>query len=232
MPSTYPDCLSDNSLIRANGISCIDKKDGRPLLNATNFELCDGDRVAVSGASGSGKSVFLRSIALLDSLDEGIVLWRNKAISRSEIPRYRRNVCYLPQRPAMLEGTVEENLRYPFSLRVYQDLKFDRGAVVRLVEEAGRNDRFLGKRACELSGGEAQIAAFIRVLQLKPDVLLFDEPTASLDPESTGYIESLVAAWHNSSRAYIWVSHDHEQARRMSQRRLTMSAGILSERAS
>ena len=92
-------------------------------------------------------------------------------------------------------------------------------------------DDFLDKRASELSGGEAQIAALIRVLQLAPDVLLLDEPTASLDPASAREIEALVDAWFagNPARASIWVSHDPEQALRVGARQLTMARGRLAD---
>lgn len=222
-------------LVRAAGLTRYDAKTGVHLLNATDFSLMGGDRVAVTGPSGSGKSVFLRGLAMLDALDGGQLFWRNQLVSGAGIPAYRRHVSYIAQRPAMLEGTVEDNLRYPFSLKVYQGQAFDRAAALRLAEQAGRDDRFFGKHASELSGGEAQIAALIRVLQLAPDVLLLDEPTAALDPASSREIEALVSAWFNGAqpggRAYVWVSHDQEQALRMSERRLSMLAGTLSERS-
>ena len=105
---------------------------------------------------------------------------------------------------------------------------------VRTAAQAGRGEDFLAKRASELSGGEAQIAALIRVLQLAPEVLLLDEPTASLDPESSHAIEGLVEAWFNAegqAHASVWVSHDPAQAKRMSERHLTMRAGVLNETA-
>ena len=220
-------------LIKASGLVRNDAKTHKCLLNSADFTLAGGDRVALTGPSGSGKSVFLRALALLDPLEEGSVFWRDKPVSGSGIPAYRRHVSYIAQRPAMLEGTVEDNLRYPFSLKVYHDLTFDRAAALRLAEQAGRDERFLDQQSSELSGGEAQIAALIRVLQLQPDVLLLDEPTASLDPESSREIESLVSAWFSGAkqddRAFIWISHDQEQAQRMSERRLTMQAGTLSE---
>jgi putative ABC transport system ATP-binding protein len=100
---------------------------------------------------------------------------------------------------------------------------------MRLALAAGRAPDFLDKLASDLSGGEAQIAALVRVLQLAPDVLLLDEPTASLDPASARSIEALVSAWFDADaeRACIWVSHDLEQARRVATRHLTMNAGVL-----
>ncbi|WP_397448520.1 ATP-binding cassette domain-containing protein [Pseudomonas sp. NA-150] len=213
----------------------LDAKTGAQLLKPTDFILDAGDRVALTGPSGSGKSVFLRALALLDGLEGGQLLWHNGPVADVGIPRYRRHVSYIAQRPAMLEGTVEDNLRYPFSLKVYQDRRFDRVEALRLAGLAGRGDGFLDKQSSELSGGEAQIAALIRVLQLNPDVLLLDEPTAALDPESSREIESLVSAWFETempqTRAYMWISHNQEQALRMSKRRLTMNAGTLSEQS-
>ncbi|WP_408151343.1 ABC transporter ATP-binding protein [Caballeronia glebae] len=201
------------------------------LLHPTDFALDQGQRAAITGPSGSGKSVFLRTLALLDACDAGFVTWRGERIARSHIPAYRRRVAYIAQRPAMLDGTVEDNLRYPFSLRTYRDTHFDRDVAMRLAQAAGRGADFLDKFASDLSGGEAQIAAVVRVLQLAPDVLLLDEPTASLDPASARSIEALVSAWFDAdadaARACIWVSHDPDQARRVATRHLTMNAGVL-----
>lgn len=218
------------SLVAANGIVRRDATRGSLLLHRTDFTLNAGQRVSVTGPSGSGKSVFLRTLALLDPCDEGFVTWRGGRIARNGIPAYRRRVAYIAQRPAMLDGTVEDNLRYPFTLKVYRDARFDRETAARLAQAAGRDAGFLDKPAGELSGGEAQIAAFVRVLQLAPDVLLLDEPTASLDPGSARAIEALVGDWFDGGeRAFIWVSHDMEQARRVATRHLAMTAGVLAE---
>ncbi|RQQ03086.1 ATP-binding cassette domain-containing protein [Burkholderia stagnalis] len=218
-------------LIDARGVTRRDARSGKVLLAPTDFSLPAGARVAITGPSGSGKSVLLRALALLDPLDGGRVLWRGKPIRRSEIPRYRRSVAYLRQRPAQTDGTVESQLRYPYSLAVYHDLRFDRARAEQLAARAGRGADFLDKRASELSGGEAQIAALLRVLQLDPDVLLLDEPTSALDPDSTRAIEALVGAWFDAApdaRASMWISHDPAQAARIGTSRMTMQAGVLS----
>ncbi|CAL8473904.1 ATP-binding cassette domain-containing protein [Caballeronia sp. S22] len=216
-------------LVAAHGVVRRDAVRGTVLLHPTDFTLYAGQRAAITGPSGSGKSVFLRTLALLDACDAGHVTWRGERIARSRIPAYRRRVAYIAQRPAMLDGTVEDNLLYPFTLKTYRDAHFDRDTAMRLALAAGRAPDFLDKLASDLSGGEAQIAALVRVLQLAPDVLLLDEPTASLDPASARSIEALVSAWFDADaeRACIWVSHDLEQARRVATRHLTMNAGVL-----
>lgn len=219
-------------LLEARGLVRRDPRTATTLLHATAFALAAGQRAVITGPSGSGKSVFMRALALLDPIDEGRVLWHGRDIDRHVIPRFRRSVAYVRQRPALVEGSVEDNLRYPYSLHAYRDVRFDRGLAERLAAAAGRGDDFLAKRASDLSGGEAQVASLIRVLQLAPEVLLLDEPTASLDPESTRAIEALVTDWFDadrSRRASIWVSHDPVQAERIGDRRFTMRAGALTE---
>lgn len=227
--ATSPSPAPSIELVAAHGVERRDAARGTVLLHATDFALYAGERAAITGPSGSGKSVFLRTLALLDASDAGFVTWRGGRIARSHIPAYRRRVAYIAQRPAMLDGTVEDNLRYPFMLKTYRDAHFDRDTAARLAQAAGRGADFLDKFASDLSGGEAQIAALVRVLQLAPDVLLLDEPTASLDPASARSIEALVSAWFDAdaTRACIWVSHNPEQAQRVASRHLTMSAGVL-----
>jgi putative ABC transport system ATP-binding protein len=221
-------------LVEARQIVRRDPQRGQTLLQPTDFALRAGERAALTGPSGSGKSVFLRALALLDPLDGGTILWNGQPIPRASIPRFRRHVAYLRQRPALLDGSVEDNLRYPYSLAVYRDVAFDAARVHELFAAAGRREDFLARPASELSGGEAQIVALVRVLQLDPDVLLLDEPTASLDPDSARAVEALVGGWFERSaaaRATVWVSHDPAQAERVGSRRLTMAAGVLSDPA-
>jgi putative ABC transport system ATP-binding protein len=222
--------MTTAQLLEARGIVRRDARTGATLLAATDFDLAQDERIVITGPSGSGKSVLLRSLALLDPVDGGQLLWRGAPIERRAIPRYRRNVAYVRQRPALVEGTVEDNLRYPYSLQAYRDVSFDRPRVAQLVRTAGRGESFLEKRASELSGGEAQVTALIRVLQLEPEVLLLDEPTASLDPDAVRAIETLVDDWFDSdhaARACIWVTHDPGQAARVGQRQLAMRSGRL-----
>lgn len=218
-----------NALIETRALTRMDERRQVPLLQPTDFTLNRADRVSITGASGSGKSVFLRALALLDAPTCGQILWNGQPIVNAQIPHYRSHISYLSQRPALIEGTVEDNLRFPFSLKTLRARSFDLASVTALLGHAGKTPDFLGKNAGDLSGGESQVVSLIRTLQLNPEVLLLDEPTAALDPTSSRDVEALIEAWFagDQSRAYIWVSHDLEQARRMSSVHLQMSAGVL-----
>ena len=91
---------SPTGLIDARHITRRDAGTGKTLLAPTDFSLAAGSRIAITGPSGSGKSVLLRALALLDPLDGGQLLWRGRRIRRGAIPRYRRSVAYVRQRAA------------------------------------------------------------------------------------------------------------------------------------
>ena len=227
--------LAQASLVQAIGLGRQDPRTGKTLLQPVDYRIDGGDRVAISGASGSGKSVFLRTVALLDAPSAGGVLWNGNVINRAQIPHYRSQVCYIPQKPAMLDASVEDNLRYPFALKVHQHARYQRDRVLALAAQMGKPaqlmQQLLQQPASELSGGEAQIVALLRVLQLQPSVLLLDEPTAALDPASASQVEQLVHAWFmeaSHARAYLWISHDPAQAARIGQRQVSVSAGAVS----
>jgi putative ABC transport system ATP-binding protein len=218
-------------LIETRHLSRRDQGGLISLLKPTDFSLNAGDQVAITGASGSGKSVFLRLLALLDAPTTGDVLWQGKPIASAWIPLYRSGVCYVSQRPALIEGTVLDNLQFPFTLKSLNTRRFNLPLATDLLLQAGKDVTFLTRQSADLSGGESQIVALVRTLQLAPQVLLLDESTAALDPESAASVERLVKHWftvQSDARAYVWISHDHEQARRMSTQHLIMDKGQLS----
>ena len=216
--------------IEAAGIGRRDRKSGSGawLIRDVCVSLGFGERLGVFGPSGAGKTVLLRAIALLDPLDEGSILWDGRVVRGDSVPEYRKRVIYLQQRPALLDGTVEENLRHPFTLRAHRGRAFDPIRAEALLARLGREPGFLAKVSRDLSGGESQLVGLIRALQLDPAVLLLDEPTASLDPAAAGAVEGLLDEWlaaEPDGRALVWASHDADQARRMTDRRIYLRAG-------
>lgn len=220
-------------IVAAERVERRDARSGRVLLHPTDVVIDAGARIAVRGPSGSGKSVLLRTLAWLDAPDRGTITWRGEPIRQSRpvtIPAYRSAVAYLRQRPALLDGSVADNMRAPFALRQHRHAHYDASRVLGWLAVIGRGADFLDRRATDLSGGEAQIAALIRTLQLDPDVLLLDEPTAALDAEAAAAVETLVAGWFDAApgaRAYAWVTHDAAQAERVGTRRWRVDSGVV-----
>jgi putative ABC transport system ATP-binding protein len=220
--------MSEGVLLEARGVGRRAPGGGWLLADVT-LALRPGDSVALAGPSGAGKTLLLRALAFLDPLDAGEVRWRGRPVGRGEVPSFRREVVYLHQRPALFEGTVEDNLRLPFALKAHAGQRFDKGRALVLLDALGRDPSFLDKQQQDLSGGEAQVTALVRALQLDPTVLLLDEPTAALDPETARSAEALVKSWLDETpgRAFVWVGHDPAQALRVSARRVRLRAGRL-----
>jgi len=220
------------SQIEARGLARRNPDGGGWLLDHVSLRVAPGARIAVSGPSGSGKTLLLRALAMLDPVDEGELLFEGRPVRRERIPDYRRRVIYLHQRPALIEARVEAALRLPFALRVHRGRSFDRRRIVRMLEDLGREEGFLGKPVDALSGGESQLVALLRAVQLDPSVLLLDEPTAALDPEASRAVERLADDWlaeQPETRAVVWVTHDARQAERMGGRVLRIDKGKIDD---
>jgi putative ABC transport system ATP-binding protein len=227
--ATYITASSD-SVLSAVKIGRRDPRTGGWLIHDVTLSVEPGDRVGVLGPSGAGKTVFLRALALLDPLDAGAIHFQGHAVGGDAVPRYRGQVIYLHQKPALYEGTVEDNLRNPFTLKVHHERKFDRRQAVDLLASLGRDALFLEKSSRDLSGGEAQITALVRAIQLEPTILLLDEPTASLDPATAQAVEAMLDRWmaeRAGVRAMVWVGHDRDQTLRVTRRTISFAAGRL-----
>lgn len=217
-------------LLEACRVGRRDGADGVELLSDVSLSLRAGDRLGLAGPSGAGKTVLLRALARLDPLSSGDVFWHGGPVHGHDVPAFRAQVIYLHQRPVLVEGSVETNLRLPFRLRRHHDQTFDRQRIVDWLARLDRDESFLAKRHHDLSGGEAQLTGLLRALQLDPKILLLDEPTAALDRHTATLGEGLLAEWltdRPDERAYVWVSHDTHQTERMCDTIIHMLGGIV-----
>lgn len=181
----------------------------------TDFDLTveAGEAVAITGASGAGKTTALRALAGLVPLAAGELRLRGEPPEAVGWPRYRRQVHLLLQIPVMLPGSVRDNLEAAFAPAEATGA-FDPAQAEELLTALGLSDR-LDDPASELSVGEAQRVHLVRSLLVEPEVLLLDEPTSALDPDNQRRVEELLGA---AGAALVLVSHDEGQLARLGAR--------------
>jgi putative ABC transport system ATP-binding protein len=183
---------------------------GRPVLDSVSAEIPAG-ATAIVGPSGSGKSTLLRLLDRLADPDAGAISYRGRLLAEYDPLRLRRQVALVPQLPSLLEGTLESNLRYAAGLAGRQ---LDSARCLRL---AGLDPGFAERDVAELSVGEQQRGMLARALAQEPRVLLLDEPTSALDHAARDAIEAALAELRRELEiSIVLVSHDPEQARRLS----------------
>ena len=217
---------SGQPIIEACGLTR--KVSDQTLLDTVSLSIFGGDRVGITGPTGSGKTVLLRALALLDPLTSGSVKWRGENVLGSRVPNFRSEVIYLHQQTSFPQDSVESVLKQPFQLGVHRTREYCEEKIGRLLKDLDLKPDFLEKQTTDLSGGEMQMTALMRAIQLEPQVLLLDESTSALDTTTQELAEQVVLNWWNadpSKRAFVLVSHDRDQVERLSTSRVEMNAG-------
>jgi putative ABC transport system ATP-binding protein len=199
---------------------------GAPVLRDVGVALAPGERLVLRGPSGSGKSTLLRCLVLLEPA-EGEIRLDGDVVGPERVLELRRRVAWVPQRPVAVAPTVEENLAAARTLGRARDGDrgvLDAAAQDALLERLGLGTLDRGRRFDRLSGGEQQRLALVRSLTPRPEVLLLDEPTASLDPENVSDLTAVIREWAEAdpARALLWVSHDPAEVEGLATRVLSM----------
>ncbi len=212
------------------------------VLKGLSVTARKGDVISVLGASGSGKSTFLRCINLLEIPDQGSVTVGGETVQMKtnrrgqNVPADIRQVERIRTRLAMVfqqfnlwsHMTIMENvIEAPrHVLRVPRREVLERGeAYLRKVGIADKADAY----PAHLSGGQQQRAAIARALAMEPEVMLFDEPTSALDPELVGEVLQVMRDLAEEGRTMIVVTHEMGFAREVSSRVLFLHEGRIEE---
>jgi len=194
---------------------------GRRVLDEVSVRLPLGSS-CLFGPSGSGKSTLLRLLDRLIDPESGTVLYEGEDVRERDPLALRREVVLVPQLPALIEGTVADNVALGPRLAGHS---FDSRSALEL---AGLGESFASRPADQLSVGEQQWVMLARGLALEPRVLLLDEPTSALDAEATAAVEGTLARLRRrTSISLVWVTHDIDQAERVAERIVCLEAGHL-----
>ena len=200
------------------------------VLNGINLSVNRGETLAVLGRSGTGKSVLLRLIIGLTSPDSGSIRINGQNIVGLALDRMgeiRKKMGFLFQQAALYDSlTVAGNVAFPLVHHRREMPRSEREERVRqLLAEVGMEDD-LQKMPSDISGGMQKRVGLARALALEPEILLLDEPTAGLDPISSGEIDDLILKLQRERQmASIVVTHDLHSARTIANRLALLDCG-------
>ena len=174
---------------------------GRRVLEGVSLTIPRGQVTGLLAPSGAGKSTLLRALVRLVDAESGSITLDGEDIRSLDARVLRRRVGFVAQTPAMLPGTVGDNLRYGL-----QDLTEE--AMNNALQAASLDDAFAEREADELSGGERARVALARALTRGPELLLLDEPTAALDESAATRIGETLRGLRERGLGICVATHD------------------------
>ena len=207
---------------------------GQKVLDGINFDIKKGEVVALVGASGAGKSTILRSLNYLEQPDSGTITIDDfkvdfKTITKEQILTLRRKLAMVFQQFNLFERrTALDNVKE--GLKIVKKLSDDEATKIAKEELAkvGLSNRE-NHYPRHLSGGQKQRVAIVRSLLMHPEVILFDEVTASLDPEMVREVLELINDLAQEGRTMLIVTHELQFARAIADRIIFMDKGVIAE---
>ena len=201
------------------------------VLKGVSEHIKKGEVVSVIGASGSGKSTFLRCLNMLEEPEEGSIIFEGVDITKEKvnIDQHRQKMGMIFQHfnvfPHM---TVIENITMAPMLIKKKSKEEAEEQAMKLLEMVGLAEK-RNEYPRRLSGGQKQRLAIVRALAMEPDVMLFDEPTSALDPEMVGEVLQVIKNLVRTGMTAVIVTHEMGFAKEVSDRVLFMDGGVIAE---
>ena len=221
--------MEDNKIIK---IKHLRKDFGtRTVLKDINFDVSEGEVVAIIGSSGSGKSTLLRCVNLLEKPTSGEILYHNSDVITGQIAlsKLRSKVGMVFQQFNLFSNlTILDNCIIG-QMKVLKRNKQEAEEMSKKYLTKVGMERFINAKPHQLSGGQKQRVAIARALAMEPEVLLFDEPTSALDPEMVGEVLKVMKDLAESGLTMLVVTHEMGFAHDVANRVVFMDQGIIVE---
>lgn len=195
----------------------------RDIVDIPHLDIPSGKVTCIVGRSGSGKTTTLRMLNRMISPDTGTILYKGTPISEIDPVRLRRQVVMLPQTPVMFDGTIRDNLLIGLEFSEREPVPDD---ALRRVLEIMDLRKKLDDDAATLSGGEKQRVALGRILVMRPDAALLDEPSSALDEGTErAVIGRLADAARERGVTVVMVTHSRPLAEAVADHLVEIEAG-------
>ncbi len=222
---------TDKTLIKVQGLK---KSFGtNHVLKGIDTEIEKGEVVVVIGASGSGKSTFLRCLNLLEEPTGGKIFFGDADITspKTDINIHRQKMGMVFQQFNLFNNlTILKNITLaPVKLGIMKKAEAEKKAM-ELLKRVGLEEK-ADAYPSQLSGGQKQRVAIVRALAMNPEVLLFDEPTSALDPEMVGEVLDVMKQLANEGMTMVVVTHEMGFAREVASRVIFIDEGVIMEEA-
>lgn len=197
----------------------------KQVLDIEKLIIPEGEITGVIGPNGCGKTTLLNIVSGLEEDFSGKVKYDGYPLNKEII----KKMTYVFQKPYLFKRSVYENIAYPLRLRK-TERKEEKNRILDIIRRL-EIENLTDKRADRLSGGESQKVALARALVFEPELLLLDEPTSNIDPESIKIMEREILNFNRRTGATIWiVTHNMEQAERLCHSIINLKAGKVVEK--
>lgn len=194
----------------------------KTILKNISVNINSGDFISIVGPSGSGKSTFLKLCCHLISPSSGEILFKGEDFMKQNPIELRKSIGYCFQMPYLFGNTVYDNIAFPYNIR---NLKINLARAQELLISFNLDSKILKEEIKNLSGGEKQRIALIRMLLLKPEVILLDEVTSALDVNNTFIVEKMMNLLNKQGITILWITHNLEQSKKYANKLLRIENG-------
>ena len=225
---------SINSCEKVIEVRALNKNYGEnAVLRGVDADIYKGDVICVIGASGSGKSTFLRCLNLLEEPNSGSIVFNGTDLMEKgvDLNLHRQKMGMVFQQFNLFPHlTILKNLTIAPMMLLKISAEEAEKRAMDLLSKVGLADRAMDYPD-RLSGGQKQRVAIARALCMEPEVMLFDEPTSALDPEMVGEVLDLIKTLAETGMTMVIVTHEMGFAREVADRILFMDEGVIKEDA-